>query len=64
MSNTKYRFIALVLERHGYHRLRKRKEKSKIKRLLEQHTGYSRATITRLIRQHRESGKIIDRRVE
>jgi len=64
MSNPKYRFITLVLERHRYHKSRKKKEKSKIKRLLEQQTGYSRATITRLIRQHRETGKIIDRRVE
>ncbi len=48
-------FIAKVLDRTGYHGLRK-KEKSKIKALLQRGTGFSRAQLTRLIAQHRTTG--------
>ncbi len=54
-------FIAKVLDRTGYHGLRK-KEKSKIKALLQRGTGFSRAQLTRLIAQHRTTGRIVDRR--
>ena len=56
-----YPFIAKVLDRTGYHGLRK-KEKSKVKALLQLSTGYSRAQLTRLIAQHRATGKIVYRR--
>ena len=56
-----YMFIAKVLDRTGYHGLRK-KEKSTIKKLLQLTTGFSRAQLTRLIAQHRATGKIVDRR--
>lgn len=58
---TRYMFIAKVLDGTGYHGLRKG-EKSKIKVLLQQRTGFSRAQLTRLIAQHRATGKIMDRR--
>ena len=57
----RYRSIARVLDTLDYHHLRKR-DKSVVKRMLEDHVGFSRAQLTRLIRQHRETGKIVDRR--
>jgi hypothetical protein len=54
-------FIAKVLDRTGYHGLRK-KQKSKIKQTLQLSAGFSRAQLTRLIAQHRATGKIVDRR--
>ena len=57
----RYTFIAKVLDGTGYHGLRKKK-KSRIKRALQLRTGFSRAQLTRLIAQHRATGKIVDRR--
>ena len=56
-----YMFIAKVLDRTGYHGLPK-KQKSKIKKTLQLSAGFSRAQLTRLIAQHRATGKIVDRR--
>ena len=36
--------------------------KALVKRYLAKTTGYSRAQLTRLIRQHRETAKVVDRR--
>ena len=56
-----YRFIELTLRRYDYHNLAMTK-KTPVKKKLMEATGLSRAQITRLIRQHRETGRIIDGR--
>lgn len=57
-----YRFIDRTLRRSDYHNLRKKK-KTPVKKKLMAASGLSRSQITRLIRQHRETGQIIDRRI-
>lgn len=59
--DAQYQFIAELLDQTGYHGLRK-KEKSKIKKTLREGTEFSRAQLTRLIAQHRATGKIVDGR--
>lgn len=56
-----YEFISSTLDRFEYHDLRKR-DKSLIKTFLMSVTDFSRAQLTRLIAQHRETGTIRDRR--
>ena len=56
-----YKFIRKTLDRFDYHDLRKR-DKSLLKTFLATVTGFSRAQLTRLIAQHRETGAIRDRR--
>ncbi len=56
-----YDFVRGTLDRFDYHDLRKR-DKSLIKAFLTRVTGMSRAQLTRLIAQHRETGTIRDRR--
>lgn len=56
-----YDFIVETLDRFEYHDLRKR-DKSLLKAFLTRVTGLSRAQLTRLVAQHRESGTIRDRR--
>ena len=56
-----YDFIRKTLDRFEYHDLRKR-NKSLLKTFLARVTGLSRAQLTRLIAQHRETGTIRDRR--
>lgn len=56
-----YDFIRKTLDRFDYHALRKR-DKSLIKTFLIRATDFSRAQLTRLIAQHRETGTIRDRR--
>lgn len=56
-----YDFIRKTLDRFEYHDLRKR-DKSLLKTFLARVTGFSRAQLTRLIAQHRETGRIRDRR--
>ena len=56
-----YDFVARTLARLGYRALDK-PSKVLVKRYLAKVTGYSRAQLTRLIRQHRETGKVADRR--
>ncbi len=56
-----YDFIHRTLDRFEYHDLRKR-DKSLLKIFLARATGFSRAQLTRLIAQHRETGTIRDRR--
>ncbi len=56
-----YEFIRKTLDRFEYHDLRKR-DKSLLKTFLARVTGFSRAQLTRLIAQHRETGTIRDRR--
>ena len=52
------------LQRHSTHRLAQpaEGEKAQVKTSLMGTTGYSRAQLTRLIRQHRETGRIVDGR--
>ena len=56
-----YAFVARTLTRLGYRAL-DRPSKAMVKRYLAKTTGYSRAQLTRLIRQHRETAKVVDRR--
>ena len=56
-----YQFVARTLARLGYYAL-DRPSKTLVKRFLAKTTGYSRAQLTRLIRQHRKTGRVADRR--
>lgn len=56
-----YEFIRKTMDRFEYHDLRKR-DKSLLKTFPASVTGFSRAQLTRLIAQHRETGTIRDRR--
>ncbi len=56
-----YTFISRTLVKSRYHRLGKA-DKGLVKRYLEKVTGLSRAQLTRLIGQHRSTGRIEDRR--
>ena len=56
-----YAFVARTLTRLGYRALDK-PAKALVKRYLAKTTGYSRAQLTRLIRQHRETARVVDRR--
>ena len=56
-----YALVRRTLVRLRYHRLSK-PDKGLVKRYLGKVTGLSRAQLTRLIRQHRQSGRIEDRR--
>ena len=56
-----YDFVARTLARLGYPGLDKR-SKALVKRYLAKTTGYPRAQLTRLIRQHRETTKVVDHR--
>lgn len=52
-----YHWIAQVLSRFDYHKLRKR-DKNQVIQYLIRLTGYSRQQITRLINSHRKTGRI------
>ena len=56
-----HEFVARTLSRLGYCAL-DRPSKTLVKRFLAKTTGYSRAQLTRLIRQHRKTGRVTDRR--
>ena len=56
-----YAFVRRTLVRFEYHGLR-RPAKTQVKRFLEKVTGFSRAQVTRLIKQHRRTGHIRDHR--
>ena len=56
-----YEFIRRTLVRFGYPTLSK-PDKGVIRRYLAKMTGLSRAQMTRLVRQHRATGRVTDRR--
>ena len=56
-----YAFVARTLARLGYWGLNK-PSKALVKRYLAKTTGFSRAQLTRLFRQYRETAKVLDRR--
>ena len=56
-----YSFIRELLRRFPYDRLG-RADRGVVRAYLQQATGFSRAQITRLIKQHRETGDLRDRR--
>ena len=58
---TAYAFVRRTLVRFGYHGLAK-PDRGLVKRFIEKVTGFSRAQVTRLIRQHRRTGHIRDHR--
>ena len=53
----RYQWIEMVLERFRYHR-QKRSEKGVIRQYIEKVSGYSRAQVTRLIAEHKGSGRL------
>ncbi len=57
-----YRFVELTLKQLDYHNLSKQ-DKTPAKKATTKATGLWRVTITRLIRQHRETGSVRGRRV-
>ena len=56
-AKEKYRWIEEVLIRFRYHRL-KREEKGVIRRYIQKVTGYSRAQVSRLIREYKRTGRL------
>ena len=56
-----YAFVQRTLARFGYARLGKA-DKGALRRFLGKTTGLSRAQLTRLVRQHLDTGRIVDRR--
>ena len=56
-----YALVATILQRFDYALLRKA-DKGLLRRFLSKATGLSRAQVTRLLRQHRTTGAIIERR--
>lgn len=56
-----YAFVQRTLARFGYARLGKA-DKGALRRFLAKTTGLSRAQLTRLARQYRDTGRIVDRR--
>ena len=56
-----YALVRRTLVRFEYHGLRK-PDKGLLRRFIEKVTGFSRAQVTRLIRQHRRTGNIRDHR--
>ena len=56
-----YAFVQRMLARFDYARLGKA-DRGLLKRFLEKTTGLSRSQMTRLVRQHAETGRIEDRR--
>ena len=56
-----YAFVRRTLVRFEYHGLG-RPDKGLVKRFIEKVTGFSRAQVTRLVRQHRRTGSIRDHR--
>jgi len=56
----RYRFIAGVLARFGYGRLG-RADKGLLRRYLVRTTGYSRQQVTRLVKQFRDCGELVQR---
>ena len=56
-----YAFVSKTLTRFAYRSL-DNPSKALVKRYLAKTTGYSRAQLTRLIPQHRETAKVVDRR--
>lgn len=57
----RYTHVDRLLAAFDYHRL-PRPNKTRIKSLIQRTSGFSRAQLTRLIAQHRRTGRIIDRR--
>ena len=58
-----YDFIRRTLVRFGYRTLGK-VDRGLVRRYLAKMTGRSRAQLTRLIRQYRETGRVVDRRAK
>ena len=56
-AKEKYYWIEEVLIRFKYHRL-KRTEKGVIRRYVQKVTGYSRSQVSRLITEHKRTGRL------
>ena len=57
MKEVRRRYIEFVLEQSDYYKLSK-SGKSRVERILREDTGFSRAQVTQLIRQYRETGTL------
>lgn len=55
----RYRWIEEVLRKFLYHRLKKKKERSSVRRYIRIVTGMSNGQLTRIIKKHRRTGKLI-----
>lgn len=55
----RYQWIEEVLRKFSYHRLRKKKERSVVRRYIRRVTGISNAQLTRIIEKHKQCGKLI-----
>lgn len=55
----RYRWIEEILRRFSYHRLKKKKERSVIRRYIRAVTGMSNGQLTRLIKKHKRIGKLL-----
>lgn len=56
-KKVRLRYIEFVLNQSDYHNLSKSGQ-SRVKRILREDTGFSRAQVTQLIRQYRETGTL------
>lgn len=55
----RYRWIEEILRKFSYHRLKKKKERSLLRRYIRTVTGMSNGQLTRLIKKHKRIGKLI-----
>jgi transposase InsO family protein len=55
----KYRWLENVLTKFSYHSLKKKKERTTVRRYIRKVTGLSRSQLTRLINRHKKVGKLI-----
>jgi len=58
-KNERYSWIENVLRKFSYHRLKKKKERSTVRRYIRTVTGMSNGQLTRLIKKHKRIGKVI-----
>lgn len=55
----RYAWIEEVLRKFSYHRLKKKKERTAVRRYIQKIAGFSRAQLNRLIKKHKQCGKLV-----
>ena len=55
----RYTWIASVLKRFNYHHLKKKKDRTIVRRYIQKMTNTSRAQLNRLIEKHRRTGQLV-----
>lgn len=58
-KRTKYQWIEEALRKFRYHRLKTKKERSTVCKYIRKVTGISKAQLKRLIRRHKQCGKLV-----